>query len=91
MDDGNRDSLKGFVAQLLLKIFSDPTRFSTPALGIAYTFNSLQTRVQAQVLHFMMGETIELKDSEAISCILQKGFGNPDPIATAGTKLANLK
>jgi hypothetical protein len=39
--DGNRDTLEGFIAQLHLKLFSDPTRFPTPAIRMAYTFNRL--------------------------------------------------
>jgi hypothetical protein len=58
---------------------------------MAYTFNRLQGRVQAQVLPFIKGETIELKDAEDIIRILQNAFGDPDPVATARTKLANLK
>jgi len=40
--EGNRDTLEGFIAQLYFKLFSDPTRFLTPAIQIAYTFNRLQ-------------------------------------------------
>jgi len=89
--EGNRDTLEGFVAQLRLKLFSDPTRFPTPAIRMAYTFNRLQGRAQAQVLPFIKGETIELKDAEDIIRILQNAFGDPDPVATACAKLANLK
>jgi hypothetical protein len=91
MYDGNRDALEGFVAQLRLKLFSDPTRFPTPTIRMAYTFNRLQGRAQAQVLPFIKGETIELKDAEEIIRILQNAFGDPDPVATARAKLANLK
>jgi len=89
--EGNRDTLEGFVAQLRLKLFSDPTRFPTPAIRMAYTFNRLQGRAQAQVLPFIKGETMELKDTEDIIRILQNAFGDPDPVATACAKLANLK
>ena len=58
--DANRDTLKGFVAQLRLKLFSDPTHFPTPTIRMAYTFNRLQGRTQAQVLPFLKEETIEL-------------------------------
>jgi len=58
---------------------------------MAYTFNRLQGRVQAQVLPFIKGETIKLKDAEYIIHILQNAFGNPDPVTTARAKLANLK
>jgi len=37
--DGNRDKIEGFIAQLRLKLFSDPTLFPTPALQMAYAFN----------------------------------------------------
>jgi len=89
--EGNRNTLEGFVAQLRLKLFSDPTRFPTPAIRMAYTFNRLQGQAQAQVLPFIKGMTIKLKDAEDIIRILQNAFGDPDPVATARTKLANLK
>jgi len=37
--DGNREKIEGFIAQLRLKLFSDPTLFLTPALRMAYAFN----------------------------------------------------
>jgi len=89
--DGNRDTLKGFVAQLQLKLFSDPTRFPTAAIRMAYTFNRLQGRAQAQVLPFVKGENIELKDAEEIIQILHNVFGDPDPAATTRAKLSTLK
>ena len=91
MYDGNREALEGFVAQLRLKLFSDPTRFPTPAIQMAYIFNRLQGRAQAQVLPFIKGETIDLKDAEDIIQILHNAFGNPDLVATARAKLATLK
>jgi len=89
--DGNRDTLEGFVAQLRLKLFSDPIRFPTPTIRMAYMFNRRQGRVQAQVLPFIKGETIELEDAKDIIRILHNAFGDPDPFATARAKLANLK
>lgn len=91
MYDGNREALEGFVAQLRLKLFSDPTRFPTPALRMAYTFNRLQGRAQAQILPFITEGTIDLSDAEEIIQILRNAFGDPDPVATARAKLANLK
>ena len=91
MYDGNREALEGFVAQLRLKLFSDPTRFPTPTIRMAYIFNRLQGRAQAQVLPFIKGETIDLKDAEDIIQILHNAFGDPDPVATARAKLATLK
>jgi len=58
---------------------------------MAYTFNRLQGRVQAQVLPFIKGETIELEDAKDIIRILHIAFGDPDPFFTARAKLANLK
>ena len=89
--DGNRDTLEGFVAQLRLKLFSDPTRFPTTAIRMAYTFNRLQGHAQAQVLPFVKGENIELKDAEEIIQILHNAFGEPDPVATARAKLSTRK
>ena len=89
--DGNRDALEGFVAQLRLKLFSDTTRFPTPAVRMAYTFNRLQGRAQAQVLPFIKGDTIDLKDADDIIQILHNAFGDPDPAATARAKLSTLK
>jgi len=89
--DRNRDTLNGFVAQLRLKLFRDPIRFATAAIQIAYTFNGLQGRAQAQILPFIKGENIELKDTEEIIQILHNTFGDPDPMASTRAKLLTLK
>jgi len=39
---GTRDELDGFLAQLRLKLYSDESRFPTPSLRMAYTFNRLE-------------------------------------------------
>ena len=89
--DGNRDTLEGFMAQLRLKLFSDPTRFPMPSIWMAYTFNRLQGRAQAQVLPFIKGNTIHLKDAEDIVQILHNAFGDTGPATTARAKLTNLR
>jgi len=45
--DGNREKIEGFIAQLWLKLFSDPILFPTPALRMVYAFNRLEGRAQA--------------------------------------------
>jgi len=89
--DGNREALEGFVAQLRLKLFSDTTRFPTPAIRMAYTFNRQQGRAQAQVLPFIKGDTINLNDADNIIQILHNAFGDLNPAATARAKLSTLK
>jgi len=42
--DGNREKIEEFIAQLRLKLFSDPTLFPTPALQMAFAFNRLEGR-----------------------------------------------
>lgn len=91
MFDGTRDKLEGFVAQLRLKLYSDPTRFPTPALRMAYAFNRLEGRAQAQILPYIQNNTILLTDADALITILDNAFGDPDPAATARTKLHHLK
>ena len=91
IQDGNREALEGCVAQLHLRLFSDTTRFPTPAIRMAYTFNRLQGRAQVQVLPFIKGDTINLNDADDIIQILHNAFGNPDPAATARAKLSTLK
>jgi hypothetical protein len=92
MFDGNREKIEGFIAQLRLKLFSDPTLFSTPTLRMAYAFNRLEGRAQAQILPYIAaGATFRLTDVEDIIRILNNAFGDPDPIATARSKLHNLK
>jgi len=51
--EGSRQNLEGFVAQLRIKLFNDPSRFPTPALRMGYAFNRLGGRVQAQILPFV--------------------------------------
>jgi hypothetical protein len=89
--DGTRENLEGFVAQLRIKLFSDPTRFPTPALRMGYAFNRLEGRAQAQVLPFVQNGAFQLDDSDDIIRILEAAFGDPDPAATARTKLHGLK
>jgi hypothetical protein len=89
--DGTRENLEGFVAQLRIKLFSDPTRFPTPALRMGYAFNRLEGRAQAQVLPFVQNGAFQLNDSDDIIRILEAAFGDPDPAATARTKLHGMK
>ena len=89
--DGSREKLEGFVAQLRIKLFTDPTRFPTPALRMGYTFNRLEGRAQAQILPFVQDGAFQLNDSDNIIRILEAAFGDPDPAATARTKLLSLK
>jgi hypothetical protein len=89
--DGTRENLKGFVAQLRIKLFSDPTRFPTPALRMGYTFNRLEGCAQAQVLPFVQNGAFQLNDLDDIIRILEAAFGDPDPVATARTKLHGMK
>ena len=89
--DGSREKLEGFVAVLRIKLFSDPSRFPTPALRMGYTFNRLEGRAQAQILPFVQNRTFQLDDSDDIIRILKAAFSNPDPAATARTKLLSLK
>ena len=88
---GTRDELDGFLAQLCLKLYSDESRFSTPSLRMAYTFNRLEGRTQEQVLPYVKNNEINLTDTEDIIQILKNAFGDPDPAATARSKLYNLK
>jgi len=92
MFDGNHEKIEGFIAQLRLKLFSDPTLFPTPALRMAYTFNRLQGRAQAQILPYIQaGATFSLSNVEDIIHVLNNAFGDPDPLATARSKLHQLK
>jgi len=88
---GTCEGLKGFIAQLQIKLFSDPSRYRTLALRMDYTFNCLAGCTQAQVLPFVQNGTFLLNDSDNIICILENVFGAPDPAATARSKLYSLK
>lgn len=89
--DGTRENLEGFVAQLRIKLFSDPSRYPTPALRMGYAFNRLGGRAQAQILPFVTNGTFRLNDLDDIIRILENAFGDPDPAATARSKLHSLK
>jgi len=83
---------QGFIAQLRLKLFSDPTLFPTPALQMAYAFNRHEGHAQAQILPYIQaGATFSLSDVEDIIHVLKNAFGDPDPLATARSKLHQLK
>jgi len=90
--NGNREKIEGFIAQLRLKLFSDPTLFPTPALRMADAFNRLEGRAQAQILPYIQaGATFSLPDVDDIICVLNNAFGDPDPLATARSKPYQLK
>jgi len=89
--EGTREGLEGFIAQLRIKLFSDPFRYPTPALRMGYTFNRLAGRAQAQVLPFVQNGNFLLNDSDDIIHILENAFGDPNPAATARSKLHSLK
>ena len=65
--DGNREKIEGFIAQLRLKLFSDPTLFPTPALRMAYAFNRLEGRAQAQILPYIQAGAIFTDDLSRIT------------------------
>jgi len=65
--DGNREKIEGFIAQLRLTLFSDPTLFPTPALRMAYAFNRLEGRAQAQILPYMHAGAIFTDDLSRIT------------------------
>lgn len=89
--EGSRENLEGFIAQLRIKLFSDPSRFPTPDLRMGYAFNRLGGRAQAQILPFVKDGKFLLQDSDEIIRILVNAFGDPDPAATARSKLHTLK
>jgi len=89
--EGGRENLERFVAQLRVKLFSDPSRFPTPALRMGYAFNRLGGRAQAQILPFVQNGKFVLQDSDDVIGILENPFGDPDPAATARSKLHSLK
>jgi len=92
MFDGNREKIEGFIAQLRLKLFSDPTLFPMPALRMAHAFNRLEGHAQAQILLYIQaGATFSLSDVKDIIRVINNAFGDPDPLATARSKLHQLK
>jgi len=58
---------------------------------MGYAFNRLEGRTQAQILPFIQNGAFQLNDSNDIIRILEAAFGDPDPAATACTKLHGLK
>jgi hypothetical protein len=58
---------------------------------MGYTFNRLEGRAQAQILPFVQNGAFQLNDSYDIIRILEAAFGDPNPAATARTKLHGLK
>jgi len=58
---------------------------------MGYAFNRLEGRALAQILPFVQNGAFQLNDSDNIICILKAAFGDPDPAATARTKLHGLK
>jgi len=82
----SRENLEGFIVQLRIKLFSDPSRFPTPALCMGYAFNRLGERVEAQILPLVQSGKFLLEDLDNIIRILENAFGDPDPAATARSK-----
>jgi hypothetical protein len=72
--------LEELVAHLHVKLGSDPTRFSSPALRIGNAINWLEGRTPAQVLPFDQSGAFQLNGSDDIIHILEAAFGNLDPL-----------
>jgi len=85
------ENLEGFIAQLRIKPFSNPSYFPMSALQMGYAFNRVEGRAQAQILPLVQNGAFQLNDSDDIIRILEAAFGDPDPAATACTKLHGLK
>jgi len=58
---------------------------------MGYAFNRLGGRAQAQILPFVQKGKFLLQDSNDVIRILENAFGDPDPAATARSKLHSLK
>ena len=91
MFNGTRQNLRGFIAQLRLKLNSSPRRFPTPALHMTYTINRLEGTALAQALPHVTATGVNLPDFEGIVSILETAFAGPDAAATAGQKLTTLR
>jgi len=80
--EGTREGLEGFIVQLRIELFSDPTHYPTPALRMGYSFNRLAGHTQAQVLPFVQNGNFLWNDSDDIMRILENAFRDPDLAAT---------
>jgi len=58
---------------------------------MGYAFNRLGGHAQAQILPFVQNGKFLLQDSDDVIRILENAFADPDPAATARSKLHSLK
>jgi len=91
MFNGDRSKIRPFIAQLRLKLFSDPSRYPDARLRIAYTINRLEGRAMDQILPHVTASGTAFSDVEDVLKVLLLAFDDPDRAATARHKLQNLR
>lgn len=83
MFDDTCQNWKASVAQPPLNLYSHPAHFPVPTLQLAYAFNRLGGRAQAQILPCIQDKNITITGLDAIITLPNNVFGNPNSAATA--------
>jgi hypothetical protein len=74
-----------------MKLTSDIYHFPNPQHPLYYTFGVLVNKAFTKVKAYIMNDSIDLADDQALITILEKAFSDPDCITIAERKFETLK
>jgi hypothetical protein len=89
--NGERSRLKAWKNSVNIKLNGDAAKFPDAQHRLAYIFGLLEGRAADQIQPYVLPTGINLTDVPAMLAILDRAFGDPDPVGTATRAFRALK
>jgi len=89
--NGDRTRLKAWKNSVNIKLNGDAAKFPSPQHQLAYVFGLLEGKASDQIQPYVLGTGINLTDIPALFAVLDRAFGDPDPVGSATRALRALK
>jgi hypothetical protein len=89
--NGERSRLKAWKNSVNIKLNGDAAKFPDAQHRLAYIFGLLEGKAADQIQPYVLPTGINLTDVPAMLAILDRAFGDPDPIGTATRAFRALK
>lgn len=88
---GERSQLKAWKNSINIKLTGDAAKFPNNQHRLAYVYGLLDGEAKSQIEPYVLPTGINLADVAALTAILDRAFGDPDPVGTATRALRVLK
>jgi hypothetical protein len=89
--NGDRSRLKAWKNSVNIKLNGDAAKFPDAQHRLAYIFGLLEGKAADQIQPYVLPTGINLTDVPALLNILDRAFGDPDPVGTATRAFRALK